>query len=334
MKKRILIAASTVLIMVSLLLISPTTPNAAPAVTLKAITFLPKNDLRVVQFLDFLKLVEQKSHGEVSCKFLGSQEVIPALQVGENLKMGNVDIAMLPGAFFQGLVPGASMISLSQVSHEEERKRGLWDKLAQMCAPAGLYPIGKGMPQNDPLIYIGFKRLRPASIKDLGGLKIGYSATLVKRWINSLGMTFVQLPNPEFYTGLERGVVDGLSLPLADHLVYSIYELESCLLDHAVSVSNMYLLMSLKTWSRLPKNLQENVTEAYLAWLPQTIKAQREDEDNVRKALMSKKGKDFFVKLPPDDARLYVQSFYDAEWAYWEKTKPDLAKMLKPLLAK
>lgn len=332
--KKLLMMASTVLVIVGILLIVPTPSQSAPTFTLRAVTFLPKNDLRVIQFLDFLKLVEQKSNGKVSYKFLGSQEVIPALQVGENLKMGNIDIAMLPGAFFQGLVPGASMISLSQVSYEEELKRGLWDKLKEMCAPAGLYPIGGGMPQNDPLIYIGFRKLRPTSLKDLVGQKIGYSGPLLKRWIESLGMTFVQLPNPEFYTGLDRGVVDGLSLPLADHLVYSVYELESCLLDDAVSVSNMYFLMSLKTWESLPKNLQENVTEAYMAWLPQTIKAQREDENNVRKTLVAKKGKDFFVKLPPHDASIYTQNFYDAQWAFWEKTNPRLAKTLKPLLAK
>jgi TRAP-type C4-dicarboxylate transport system substrate-binding protein len=154
------------LLVTSIPLVSYAAPQQVPTITLRAITFLPKNDLRGLQFLDFLKLVEQRTNGAIASKFLGSQEVIPALQVGENPKMGNVDIAMLPGAFFEGQVRGASVIALSQVSHEEERKRGLWDKLAQMCAPAGLYPIGKFMPQNDPLIYIGFKKVRPGCSKN------------------------------------------------------------------------------------------------------------------------------------------------------------------------
>jgi len=334
MKGRIFLLALTTLLAMSVPLNGYTAPQQPSPATLKAVTFLPKNDLRVAQFLDFLKLVEQKSKGAISSKFLGSQEVMAALQVGENLKMGTVDIAMLPGAFFEGQVPGASMIALSQVSHEEERRRGLWSKLAQMCAPAGLYPIGKFMPQNDPLIYIGFKKVRPASLKDLAGLKVGYSGPLLKRWVEKLGMTFVQLTNPEFYTGMERGVVDALSLPLLNHVVYSVYELETCLLDHTVSVSNGYLLMSLKTWSSLSRDRQKAVSDAYEAWLPQTIKVQREDEDNARKMLIEKKGKDFFVKLPPADAARYVQSYYDAEWEYWDKRKPDLVKALKPLLAK
>jgi TRAP-type C4-dicarboxylate transport system substrate-binding protein len=340
MKRRILSVALTTLFVAGILLVHLNTLQAAPAgpspanpIQLKFVTFLPKNDLRVATFLDFLKLVEQKSKGAITYRFLGGQEVIAGSELANNLKLGTVDIAMLPGAFFEGQMPGASMISLSQISSEEERKRGVWDKLAEMGVPAGLRPVGRFMPQNDPLIYVGFRKIKPTSLKDLVGLKLGYSGRVTKAWAEALGMTFVQVPNPEFYTAMERGVIDAISVPILDHSVYALYEVEKTIVDHPFYVSNGYILMSLKAWNSLSKSLQDSIQEAYLAWEPQTIKMQRESEAKTRQQMTSKKP-DLFTKLPPADAAKYVQTAYDAEWDRLMKTKPDLVKVLRPLLSK
>ncbi len=340
MKKRTLFVTLTIIFVGCILFVGFNTSQAASAATaanpvqLKFVTFLPKNDLRVATFLDFLKLVEQKSNGAITSKFLGGQEVIAGSELANNLKLGTVDIAMLPGAFFEGQMPGASMIILSQVSSEEERKRGLWDKLAEMGVPAGLRPISRFMPQNDPLIYVGFRKAKPASVGDLAGLKLGYSGAVTKAWAEAMGMTFVQVPNPEFYTALERGVIDAISVPILDHSVYALYEIENAIIDHPFYVSNGYILMSLKTWNSLSKGLQAAINEAYLAWEPQTIKMQRESEAKTRQQMISKKKADLFIKLPSADAAKYVQTAYDAEWSRLAKTKPDLVKALRPLMSK
>jgi len=329
MIKRVMIIAFIALTLVTV------TSAAAKSVTVRAITFLPKNDTRVLSFIDYLKIVEQKSNKTITPKFLGGAEVIPPLQQADNLKLGNVDIGMVPGGFFEGQVPGVSMAGLSQISVQEEIKRGLWTKFIEMCAPAGLYPVGRFMPQNDPLLYAGFKKgLSPASLKDLTGLKVGYAGPITKTWAQKLGMTFVQVPNAEFYTALDRGVVDALTLPMLNHLVYSMYNVESCIIDHAFSVSSGFLLMSLKFWNGLSEDQQKAVTDAYLEWVPKTIKIQRAETDKAKQTIIDKMGKNFFVKLPDSESEKYIQSFYDGEWEKWAKTKPELVKVLKPMMSK
>ena len=299
----------------------------------KVVTFLPRTEPRIVVFQDLLKLIEQKSKGAIICKYLGGPEVIPPLELGDNVRLGNIQMAISPGGFFSGLVPVAAMISLSQFSMDEERKRGLWDKLAQVFEPSGLRPVGRFMPHNDPAYLVGLRKVKPTSIKDFGGLKIGFAATVIKAWAEKLGMTFVQIPLQEGYTALERGVVNAFTGTVGDHLNYAYCEVEDFILDHPIYGNNGYIIMNLKTWNNLPQNLKNAITDACITWEPMSMKIQRETEAKQKQQIINKK-KAQFIQLPPDEAAKYVRAVYDAEWPTWEAKQPELTKVLRPLMSK
>ncbi len=75
--------------------------------------------------------------------------------------------------------------------------------------------------------YVGFRKVKPTSIKDLAGLKVGFGSTVNKAWAEKLGMTFVQIPLQEGYNALEKGVVDAYTGTVGDHLNYAYCEAES-----------------------------------------------------------------------------------------------------------
>jgi TRAP-type C4-dicarboxylate transport system substrate-binding protein len=287
----------------------------------------------MVIFQDLLKLIEKKSQGAIKCKYLGGPEVIPPLQQGDNVRLGNVDMAVSPGAFFRGLVPAAPMISLSQFDITEERARGLWDKLVEIFEPSGIYPLGRFMPHNDPAYFAGYRKIIPASVKDLEGLKLGFGSPINKAWAEKLGMTFVQVPLSEGYTALEKGVVDAYCGTVGDHLNYGYHEAEKCIVDHAIYGNNGFIIMNLKTWKKLPQNHRDVINEALAEWEPQAMKRQRELEAKQKQQIIAK-GKTQFVKLPPAEAAKYVQAVYEAEWPIWEKRLPELTKELRPILSK
>jgi TRAP-type transport system periplasmic protein len=302
-------------------------------VELKVVTFLPKTEPRIVIFQDLLKLIEQKSNGAIICKYLGGPEVIGPLEIGDNVRLGNIQMAVAPGAFFSGLVRISPIISLSQFSMDEERKRGLWDKLTQIFESSGLRPVGRFMPHNDPAYFVGFRKVKPSSIKDLAGLKVGFGSTVNKAWAEKLGMTFVQIPLQEGYNALEKGVVDAYTGTVGDHLNYAYCEAEAYIVDHPIYGNNGYIIMNLKTWNNLPQALKNAIQDALITWEPQSMKIQRELEAKQKQQILGKK-KAQFIKLPPEEATKYVQAVYDAEWPTWESKLPELTKVLRPLMSK
>ena len=314
-------------------LIPPSYAADQQTVELKIVTFLPRTENRMVIFQDLLKLIEEKSNGAIKCKYLGGPEVIPPMQQGENVRMGNVQMAVLPGAFFKGLVPVAPMISLSQYDVTQERARGLWDKLAEIFEPSDLYPLGRFMPHNDPAYYIGFRKVKPESVDDIKGLKIGFASVIIKEWVEKVGATFVQVPLQDGYTALEKGVVDAYSGTVGDHLNYAYCEAEDYIVDQPVYGNNGLIIMNLKTWKGLPQNLRDAINQALLEWEPQSMKRQRDLEADQKQQIIAK-NKAKFIKLPPAEQAKYVQAVYDAEWPVWEKKQPKWSKVLRPILSK
>jgi TRAP-type transport system periplasmic protein len=315
------------------LVCGPQESYAASPVELKVVTFLPRTEPRIVIFQDLLKLIEQKSKGGIVCKYLGGGEVIGPLELGDNVRIGNIQMAVAPGAFFSGLVPASPMISLSQFTMDEERQRGLWDQLAKIFERSGLYPVGRFMPHNDPAYFVGFRKLKPTSVKDLAGLKVGFGSTVNKAWAEKLGMTFVQIPLQEGYNALEKGVVDAYTGTVGDHLNYAYCEAEQYIVDHPIYGNNGYIIMNLKTWKALPDNLKAAFLEAQKEWEPVSMKMQRELEAKQKVQIVDKK-KAQFVQLPPAEAAKYVQAVYDGEWPMWEAKQPEATKILRPLMSK
>jgi TRAP-type transport system periplasmic protein len=334
MKRGILLMVFAVVLLVCIVHIGQgVSYSASQPVELKVVTFLPKTEPRIVIFQDLLKLIEQKSNGAIICKYLGGPEVIGPLEIGDNVRLGNIQMAVAPGAFFSGLVRISPIISLSQFSMDEERKRGLWDKLTQIFESSGLRPVGRFMPHNDPAYFVGFRKVKPSSIKDLAGLKVGFGSTVNKAWAEKLGMTFVQIPLQEGYNALEKGVVDAYTGTVGDHLNYAYCEAEAYIVDHPIYGNNGYIIMNLKTWNNLPQALKNAIQDALITWEPQSMKIQRELEAKQKQQILGKK-KAQFIKLPPEEATKYVQAVYDAEWPTWESKLPELTKVLRPLMSK
>jgi TRAP-type C4-dicarboxylate transport system substrate-binding protein len=342
--KRGIYLVAVVVILASIFLASCGSPKPAPVTTptpavpvasveLKVATFLPKTEPRMVVFQELLKLIDQKSNGAITTKYLGGPEVMNPTELGDSVRLGNIQMAVVPGAFFSGLVPAAPMISLSQLSSDEERKKGLWDKLVDVFAPSGLRPYGRFMPHNDPAYFVGVKKVKPTSINDFKGMKLGFASPVNKAWGDKLGMTFVVIPLQEGYTALERGVVDAYTGTIGDHLNYAYCEVEDYIVDHPIYGNNGYIIMSASFWNNLPQNLKSALTDAYVVWEPQSMKVQRETEAKQKQQVIDKK-KAQFITLPAADAAKYVQTVSEAEWPIWESKLPDITKTLRPLMSK
>lgn len=110
----------------------------------------------------------------------------------------------------------------------------------------------------DPyLLYTAKKPVR--NIKDLQGMKFrelgGYPAEMWKL----LGASPLNLPMPDVYESVSKGVIDGASVPWAAIATYKFYEVLKYWTDVGTVASPQMTIMNLKTWDTLPPDIQKSI---------------------------------------------------------------------------
>jgi len=78
-------------------------------------------------------------------------------------------------------------------------------------------------------------------------------------FFNKLGTSPVKLSIKEYYSAVERGVIDGTITGFSHYLVGSLYEVAPYYIDHPFYQSTMSVLLNLKKWKSLPKHLQRSL---------------------------------------------------------------------------
>jgi TRAP-type C4-dicarboxylate transport system substrate-binding protein len=97
---------------------------------------------------------------------------------------------------------------------------------------------------------------------DLAGLRIRRPSPVVGRMLEGLGAQPVGMPAPESYQAVQRGVIDGVSLPWEGELVFRLNELT----PYHTEVGGLYTLafvvtMNKNTYNRLPDDLKKVIDD-------------------------------------------------------------------------
>src|SRR5712675_949785 len=95
--------------------------------TLKAISFIPKNDPVLAMANTWVSEVNSKLSGKVRINYVGGPEVITRFQQVEALRTGVIDIIFVPSGDYQDQVPTSPAFVLSKLSPSEERRSGFYD---------------------------------------------------------------------------------------------------------------------------------------------------------------------------------------------------------------
>jgi TRAP-type transport system periplasmic protein len=99
-------------------------------------------------------------------------------------------------------------------------------------------------------------------MEDLKGLKIrGYGPVLLL--LGKIGAVPVDIPAPDLYEALGRGVIDGASgLPFMAYPATKFYEVAPYMIDLGIGTySFTHVAMSMKTYNRLPHDIQKVVED-------------------------------------------------------------------------
>lgn len=304
----------------------------AQQIELNWVSFIPKQDPSVDGVVRaFINRVTQRAKGELVFKYRGGPETMAGFDQGKAVQKGIVDMSIVPVGFYEPLAPGIGGAMLTQVSLEEERKPGGgYDYLNELHKKGGLFYLGRGEPADEYFVLNLKKKILKR--EDFVGMKIG-TATVARACTAGWGATVVSLSMPEYYSAMERGLVDGISsCPVAQWVAQGCHEVTKYSVDHGYYQSTVAVIMNLEKWNKIPKHLQNLMIESMV----QSEKDNRGWEIEYRnkaREKMVKAGVEFY-KFPPDMAKWFIDTAYTAAWEYQMKRFPDVTPKLRQLLSK
>lgn len=258
----------------------------------------------------FIDPINAQAKGALVIEIKGGPEVMSISDMAKSTAAGVVDMALVSTLNFADLVPGADLIKLSEITWQEEIARGLPAYLDELYAKAGLKFLSRKMPINTSYFRICLKK-KIMTKEGFKGIKIG-GPPPVHGSFAELGAVPVRAVIPEYYTALERVLVDGTIFGGGVYDENALYEVAPFVVDQPFFRPTAMLFMNLKKWDALPKDMkdlilrvrddmQKKYEAVYLDW-----------EKGVRTKAAGKGGQ--YYTLPPEVAAWYTKAVYDGAW--------------------
>ena len=311
----------------------PTTTPTKP-IQLDLVLFLPTSLPLMQSYLElFADEVNKQSGGELIINCVGGPEVIGGMDQAAAVQAGVIDMAEVPTAFYEGLVPVGNTLMLSQFTPAEERARGAWDYLNEVHHQYGLHFLARGEPSHGPVFW-AVSTSPVEKLADFKGLRAGAISVYYMAFSEALGMSFSLITEwGEAYSAVERGVIDVYSQTPETCADMGLEDAVSYAISHPFYRTNAVTIINLDTWNSIPKHLQDLMLDVFI----QSFEKTEMDAWEIRDAASRQKFVDAGVKIvefSPDEAETYLETAYRVERERLEAQYPDTAPQILELIMK
>lgn len=210
----------------------------------------------------FMEEITKRSNGRITFDAHYGGQLVAQTDFIDALERGIIDVAMASPTHYSATVPtgGAFALPFLADSHEEylEIFRGeVGDIIRKDFETYGVKLLNTA---NSGEFYFYTKKKKLSKIEDFNGLKFTVSPTH-SPWFDKLGVTSVALNATEIYEGLQRGLIDGLSISATGVYKLSLHEGLDYMYEPYVSANMLSHFISLKTWDKLPPDLQQIILD-------------------------------------------------------------------------
>jgi len=306
----------------------------AKEIVLNWASFLPKTHPETVSLQkSYMDVVNERGKGKVVMKYRGGPESLPERDLGDAVNKGIVDFATALCTFYQEIVPGAAASRLSPFEPSDERKNGVYDWLDAHHAKHGIKYMGRCNPSKggDTYFYT-YMNKKPVKPEDFKGLRIG-AAGSGRPAVEAMGAGVVTLKLSEYYTAMERNLVDGvIAVPLAAWVAWGIHEKTKYVIDHPFFQATGLFIANLKSWNKLPKDVQDLLMGRMIEFEKEAIQYELDKERAARESFI-KAGAEFY-KFSPETTKWYYDSIYGPSWKHEEERFGQVVRDFKEVLEK
>ena len=301
-------------------------------ITLNWAAFIPGSHPEIIGFnKGFINKAVELSKGRLAFKFRGGPETFATPDLPKATQSGLVDFSINLAGVAETVCPGVGATILSRISVDEERRNGTYAYMDQLCNKGGLHYMGRNTPANNLQFFHLLLNKRVEKPEDFKKLRIG-TATAARALTEGWGAAPVNLQMTDYYTAMERNTVDGVSSSTITNWVNSgCQAVTKYLVLPGYLQSSVFVMMNLNTWNKLPPDLQRVVTEAMI--YSEKLNGEFWAEDTAKSIQKLKEAKVEIYNLPPNTAKWFIDTAYEATWAYQMKRFPDVTPRLKVLLS-
>ena len=137
-----------------------------------------------------------------------------------------------------------------------------------------------------------------------------------------LGAATVALSTPEFYVGLERGVIDAVPLPMGMvPLEMKLYEVSKYIMHPPMPITtSATLLVNAKRWDKLPSDVRKLIVDTITEIEEEVFKFYTAIMYDAESKLIEKGMK--IVELPPEERKKLNYAFSEYTWESFCKRMP------------
>ena len=215
--------------------------------------------------LKFKEIIEANMNFDVSVNIFANSQLGGEREMAEALQLGTLDIAIVPGVI-NSFAPELGALDLPYVFSSKEHAYAVLDgEIGQ--------ELVKDLPKNNGFRLLsywenGFRNVtnsrRQVSVaSDLAGITIRVPENKVyQAFFEELGCNVVAMSFSELYTALHQKTIDGQENPVALIATNKLYETQPYLAMTEHFYGPAHVVISEIAWNKLPKELQDAVTEA------------------------------------------------------------------------
>lgn len=309
--------------------ILPSTTLAAPEYKLTFSTYWPTTyNYLYDPIVSFAKKVKERSNGRVEVEIFHSAQLFGGKEELGALERGDIDLASPLDTYNTGLIPALGISSMPFMWPNPDA--------IQKTLDAGLFNLGINQAlekRNVKVLNVaaggpyqiygkGFSVRKPA---DLKGKKIAVSGTAASKAMELIGAAPTSMSSSDLYVALQRGTIDATSRPLLTGIGRKLYEVLDNVTIVNMSYFTTFLAINMKTWNKLPPDLQKVVQDAANERSAEQVKMLNQYLADA-KPLFEKNGVNYYV-APAGELKAFkdvVAPVYD----WWKSQVPDAQKYI------
>ncbi len=304
-------------------------PTGAPAqeTTLRAVSAFVETGTYVKRFQPFMDKVQADGKGGLRINFIGGPKAMPPFEVGNAVKNGVVDMALVTGAFYTNVFPEADAWKLTERPMAELRRNGGFDHMQKLYnEKMGAHFLARMIDETPFHLYLN----KPITGPDLTGLKVRITP-VYRDFFQALGATVIQTAPGEVYTALERGVVDGYGWPIHGIFDLGWQEKTKYRVDPGFYSAEVSIIVNKRKWDSLTDEQRAVLTRA-----GEALEANYADvaKENAADAEKQKAAGIQVIRLEGEAAETWRKKAYEAGWAGVIKQSPEHGPKLKELFSK
>jgi tripartite ATP-independent transporter DctP family solute receptor len=213
----------------------------------------------------FKQKVEALAPGKIQVSLFPNRQIGDEKELLEGMRFGTVDMGVITNAVVANLETGFQVNDLPFLYASETQAHGVLDgpigkELKDRLAKKGVVALG--------FMEGGFRNMlnnvRPVvNPEDVKGVKYRVMQNPVFiDMFSSLGGNAIPMAWSEVFTAVQQGAIDGLELPVAVIDATKYYEITKYLSLTNHTYSMIALLVSKRSFDKLPKDVQEAVLKA------------------------------------------------------------------------